>query len=319
MTIKEACIAITKEIKKLPFRKKLIEFSKTDKGNLLLLSSKNVNAQFLGVLLYDSQFHELTPEEKEMFIKINNFFFKFNEMCIEPIVKKNKDLKQSLNPYSLFNYSIVKVQPEIDQCFNSLDLNPLIQAIYESSITQSILSFLEKPAKIKSDKLLSALVEFDRRIKIIGIHDTPKDLENHYFQSRSMINPSTISMNFILNILCLHEVIGIVNQLIFQALLSEHLIVLNENNIFDIPEYNKHVIGKGITLVIQPIKDELTSNAGDIIFYDIPLNGANDKGLGLIDSLNIASSQEEGTYVKFGIRGLDDNLNPYFGIIKNLK
>lgn len=108
------------------------------------------------------------------------------------------------------------------------------------------------------------------------------------------------------------KVISNIDQLIYQALLKDKPVVLNLDNVVKIKNHNYHAISEGLSLVVQPISDELFTDINDILLVDIKgVEHLNIHKWCTVEGSQMSMSKETGCTKTFNLRVLDENLNPF--------
>ena len=335
MSIKTETYNICKEIKKIELRnrvKGLIDelniSSKQNKGASNDRSeygyiARKQNAQFMGYLIVDekreeiekdspSKVPEIELEEKELLKKAHCIIKYLNEKLTHSIVERVPHLKLTLNPYSQFSYPEFTI--DIKQIIDIGIFDNLIEAVSNCNVIKNINNSLNKLIQNNpSEKYLGVVLAFINKIESYGVNNTPEGFKNLNFKKDS---PEYISNKLLFLLMSFRKVLENINQLIYQAFLMDKLVVLNDNNIINILENSTHMIGQGLTILIQPNAREICTLPGDLIL--VRHNFSNINNLCVVEEENLSFSMEIGNQIEFKLRTVDDNLNPYFGLINNI-
>jgi len=335
MSIKTETYNICKEIKKIELRNRvegLIDelniSSKQNKGVSNDRSeygyiARKQNAQFMGYLIVDEKREkiekdslfkvpEIELEEKELLKKAHCIIKYLNEKLTHSIVERVPHLKSTLNPYSQFSYP--EFTMDITQIINISTFDSLIEVVSNCIVINNINNTPNKLTQnIPSEKYLGQVLTFIKKIERYGVHNTPEDFKDLNFREDS----SEYIMNKLLfSLMSFRKILENINQLIYQAFFMDKIVVLNDNNIINILKNNTHMIGQGLTILIQPIAREIFANLGDLIL--VKHNFSNINKLCVVEGENISINMELGNQIEFKLRTVDDNLNPYFGLINNI-
>lgn len=340
MSIKNELYSLCKELQKINLREEIrnliIDLSRcTDKtmwtekdrsafGSL----AEQQSAQFMGYLIVDKKRDEIEKSgllkvppindyERELLKKAHFIINYLCKKCISKIISRIPNLTNTLNPYFQFsypNYSLnihdlidIQVFKNIEDQFN--DSMP-VKNIYNLPSDLSI--------KIDSEKYLGLVIGFTNRINNCGVHDSPKDFNDLYLR----YTPGSQEYNalkLLFSVLCVREILKIMNQLLYQAFLNNKLPLLDQDNIINISKQNSHSVGEGITLLNQPNGDEIFSNPGDLILLKVQLNTYKLDTLCFIDEKTLSFSKDFGDTQEFYLRVVDDDLNPFMNLLKSLR
>jgi len=335
MNIKTETYNICKEIRKIELRNqvknlidKLNRSSEQDRSTDIDRSyygyvARNQNVQFMGYLLVDekrkeieknspSKVPEIKLEEKELLKKAHYIIKYLNEKLTHSVLERVPNLKSILNPYSQFSYS--EFSMDIKQIIDIGTFDNLIEAVSNCNVIKNINNTPNKLIQNNpSEKYLGVVLAFIKKIESYGVHNAPEGFKNLNFKKDS---PEYILNQLLFSLMSFRKILENINQLTYQAFLMDKLVVLNDNNIINILENNTHMIGQGLTILIQPFASEIFTLPGDLIL--VRHNFSNINELCVIEGENISFNMELGNQVEFKLRTVDDNLNPYFGLINNI-
>jgi hypothetical protein len=203
---------------------------------------------------------------------------------------------------------------DITQIIDIGTFDNLIEVVSNCNVIKNIDNTPNKLIQnIPSEKYLGPVLAFIKKIERYGVHNTPEDFKDLNFKEDS---PEYILNKLLFSLMSFRKILENINQLIYQAFLMDKLVVLSDNNIINILENNTHMIGQGLTILIQPIAREIFTILGDLIL--IRHNFSNINELCVVEEENISFNMELGNQIEFKLRTVDDNLNPYFGLINNI-
>ena len=333
MNIKQACYKLSKEIWELDYRPEIksiihsMNFIPKDSteeqrqySNYAYIA-KHQKAQFMGYLIVDykkdllSQDPTFTfkglPENILTIIKKCNYILQYiNEQCIEDIIATHPCLKKTLTIYSLFDYP--EYYYNINDLIDTNKLAPLILAFKNSHIVKSISSLdTDGINKIPEDVFLNIILELRERILQSGVNNIPEDFREIIVNNNP--DPTAILGHIFLRILSVREMIYNILNILYQAFLTDNLVLLNENNIINVDIFTKTLLSSGLIILTQPTKSDFFAEVSDLIHKNIlDLDINND--LFLIERTQFNFSQENGQTKKYFLRMLNDDLNPYFNL-----
>lgn len=330
MSIKQECYKLSKEIWNLNYREDIksiihsMNFIPKDNteeqrqySNYAYIA-KQQKAQFMGYLIVDYKKELLSKEPTFTFdglqeqtlilIKKCNYILQYiNTKCIEDIVSRHPNLKKALTIYSLFDYP--EYHYDINELIDENKLTPLISVFKDSNIIKNIFNLNPyEISKIPEDVFLSVSLELRERIIRSGVNNIPEDFHEIIMSS----NPTTpiILARIFLAVLSAREMINNILNMLYQAFLSDKLVVFNENNIINIDNYTKTLLSSGLIILSQPTEADFHTSVTDLVLCNIPqFDIKND--LFLVEGTQFSFSQENGHTKKYSLRMLDDNLNPY--------
>ena len=246
--------------------------------------------------------------------KAHHIIKTLNDLLVLPIIKTSPALSGALNPYSIFSYP--SYQYDINEIVDPEIFKGLINAFANSAPVRNILNTPDSLRnQISSENYLTSSLMFIDKIGKYGVHDAPQDF-HELKQNIKVRSAETFVVNIIFSVICLRKIISIIDQIIFQAFLTDKLPILNENNIIKILKQNSHMVGDGLTLLIQAVGSEIFSPPGDLMLVKLQANNHNIDKLCLVERASLNFSRDFGNTAEFGLRALDEQLNPYFNLLK---
>ena len=145
---------------------------------------------------------------------------------------------------------------------------------------------------------------------------TAEDVEDLRGESRRTGQAGNILVATGAHLYSLRKALSIIDGLVYDAFLQDHLVVGSSENCFSFEEGHDR-IGRRARIELQPTSKggELDREPGGLIFLDLP-RGARGKltGPALIESTKTEMSQETGMTMSLDLRPLDEWLNPYPGL-----
>jgi hypothetical protein len=295
-----------------------------DRSILAQIASKQ-NAQFLGYILAHQRREEiekninlpvaaLLPDEYELLCRAHFIIEYLNNQLVQGLIEDIPNLSGVLNPYCLFSYK----EPDFN-ISELIDVNIFGSIIKSFRTIPPYLTLNKVPlnisTKINEDGYIQGALEFIRRIEERGVHEIPEDF--HELRNAKLMNtPERIVQMLFFSVMALRKTICNIDQLIFQAFIKDKLVVLNEENIINIVHNNTHMIGRGLTILIQPTYNEFTAHPGEIILVKFQTKNYKIDKMCFVEGMKSRFLNENGDTIEFNLRVLDDNLNPLFGLFR---
>lgn len=336
MTIQQSCYNLSKKIWELPIissvRSVIESLNKVEKEDIGSIKDRGLfgyvarkqGAQFMGYLIADHKrddyekknqmkLPDITGDELVIIRKAHAIIQNLDMILVADITEKIKNLKKALNPYSLYNY------PHFEYNINDLvDISIFDEIIEVFSNCELIKRIKSIPIviaeKVTEEHYMSTVYTFIKKIESYGVHETPRDFDEFALLKKGNQDVRSIT-ELLLLVMSLRKIITNINQFIYQAFLYDKLVVLNEDNIINVLHNNRHLIGNGLSILIQPSGNELLTELGDIVL--VRLEESNINTLGVVEGLKNSFSQEFGQTMEFSLRSIDENLNPYHGLVND--
>ncbi|TQI66712.1 hypothetical protein [Clostridium sp. KNHs216] len=280
--------------------------------------ARSKDAQFLGFLLCEKSrdsIHEqlnislppLTEDEKKNLTIGYSILNNINTKCSEPFHIINHQLAYLLNPYS--NYIVDGYYKNVDDLFDVTICDGLIAELQNSKIFSLLSEFKHADmTQISKSKFLSLAESINHQILSSGVHSVPSEIDKLLMNRQE---PIYSTIKYLLATICIREVMKAILELTYQAFLSNKLIVLNNDNITSIDKCTGGLCGKGMTVTIQPNRDEIFLEHGNILLFAPKIRGQQDSSLYRVEELTLKFDNEWGTSQILKLRMLDDDLNPY--------
>lgn len=340
MSIKKEAYLLCKEIQKLSFREEIRNLINdlnkctdktigTEKDRSRFGSyAKRQMAQFMGYLIVDKKrgiiensnmlkVPVISDNERELLKKSNFLINYICKICVSRVIEFIPNLAEILDPYIRFSYPSYDI--DIEEIIDIKYLQPLKVAFNENILIKNIYNTpIELSRKIDSKKYLGAVLGFTKKIYDCDVNESPREFDDLVFKNIVGSNEYILS-KLLFSIMCIREILLVIAQMIYQAILNEKLFVLDNNNVFNISEQNAHLIGNGITLLSQPRGNEIFCNPRDLILLKIELNNYKIDTLCLIQKIVLTIKKDFGETQEFSLRVLDDDLNPFNNLLKSLK
>jgi len=339
MTIKQAVFEFTSKILTSEYKKLIKDIIneieddniQTKEGNNLPKSklgkiirnqsARNANIQFYGYLLahqrkdeiekeLDCTVPSLTEKQVSTLQDIHNEILYLNYKCIENLPRQLKH-HYAINPYFEYNGHVLKNKyspfifdhEEIQKLKNTFSQHKgfkLIEKIDNSDFNEL--------NKINTERLVGGIIAFEKSIIKAGVKRSPKDLEDT-FKKQLKLSAKTPVL-YMIALLCIKESLKNINQLIYQSFIHNKLLSIDKNNIINYSS-SSHYIGEGFIVETQLLP---VSNPAQIVIFIEPHR--NDTVFCRLEKNIYSFSKEIGQVSKLYLRKLDDDLNPFYNLVK---
>ena len=322
---------VTKELEKSSERalikEKLSDLQKTDFQNgELFYQGSHLNKQFLGflVLYFDrtrinkespTRIEELPDETIRLLSYGHNYLDTINKMCLNPLLDLLPNAYKVINPYWYLQRnkdfsSEIKISiSELDNFVQSFQLSKPFQVI------KNRLQYLPDFRKLKEQDIVNSVYSTMGKIGKSGLKNCPRDI----FELGLIINkksPEAFLGSIIFSLICIHSALQIIDQILYQSFISDKMIYLNEDNIFNI----LHRSSNGLSETIELTTSEIISTTNEVIIVQLPMKDAKEKekDFCLVEEIKVNFSQDFGNETTVGLRCIDNSTTIYPNLIKNI-
>ncbi len=291
--------------------------------------ARRQNAQFLGYLMVDQErvsleqepmlvrLPALQSEKRQLLAGAHMRIVHLNMDCISSLTTLIPNCAHGVNPYGAFNYKPAIDFNEIDIIDNrdmevlakSFQMHPAIQIAIEDANTFA--------QRFSERDYVESISKINGWIARAGVLKAPKQLDEAIL-GIPKTDPNRIILRHLIAQLCLRASLESLNQLIFQAVLNNKLSVISEDNIIEIQNAVRHLCGHGLSILIQPTA-EFKLEPNDLILVKLPDSRISHNMLCCVEEYTVSQSQEFGTTMRVDLREIDDNLNPYGGLLARLQ
>lgn len=333
MSIKEAAYMLSKAVMLMQGRDELknlihdLNYSIEGKPDRSLYGyrARHLNSQLLGYLLIDQnrEFLENGPHperlpliEKNEVALLSSFqtaFQNMNQALLASLELKDKRLIQDvLPPYIRFKgrYDlIIQEQPSIT--FEGDAFN-LLQAEFQQHPSYSLLTEAQNYMADNSEtqKILNSVLALEGTI-LSADEKVPEEI-SRVINLLAKDSQERGAFRFLTALMALRTSLSVLNQLVFQALLHNKLIVLNEDRILSFRGPSQDYIGMHLEIELVFDAYLMEASVNDLVL--IHFEGQKYLGWILYEWFQMS---EYGDTKRYYLRVLDDNLNP-FGTLLNL-
>jgi len=163
-----------------------------------------------------------------------------------------------------------------------------------------------------------AVWQIDESIHRAGTIHEPKEINDIISNGREG-SPERAAFRHLSALVCLRESLTMLDQLIFQAVLSENLKlpVLDEDSIIDPGRWVTTYVSKGNHVIYQRDTRSPVGINDYLVLYLWPHGFEPVKELCHVEHLRIEFSGDSGTKAFIALRTIDENLNPFEQLLKN--
>ena len=289
--------------------------------------------QFFGYLLIDEKIDEeikqeqifknikhLTAEERNIMEIGHMLILSFIDKALEDIKNFSKTIARVIHPY--YGYDKLRFFDKNikDIPIKESDLEKYTRSFRMSSLSRAIKSSQEWNfiKELSEDELYGLLEVIKRDINKVAFKDVPEFLREFSLKKFSGQGDSTqLMMEQILTLFAIRETIELAIQMIFTTLCGKDLIVFDNDNIITIDEDFSNTMTEGLTIFSVDSIMGLDRIVGNLAL--VTCSQGEDfkiKKFGRIDEVKVNFLHEEGDTLKCKIRVIDENLNPYFNLMR---
>ena len=290
--------------------------------------ARHLRAQILGYLVADrdrAQFaqapwHEcldpLLADEKEVLEQIHRQFTQLNARCAEKLVSCLPQCREAIDPYGMFRYEMKRYADRLN-IFSEEDVDLVVTNFWNHPSIEVAVACTQAISGLQHNAYAQAVLKLRDKLLNVGPLRTPQDLANIAVVD-NVDTPRRVLTRGLLALMCFRSSLSVLNQLVFQSLLHDHLCVLDEDNIIKIRRDVQHFSGKGVSIVFQP--DEICNALGieELILVKGGSCAPPLELLGQVERVRSDSAFEFGMTEEVCLREIDENLNPFGPLLRDL-
>ena len=326
MSIRDAVFQQAKFLESSTYRQEIAEIIRSLGVEYFLQSDR---CQLLPYVFHENFFAGLPTgmgklnitEEKQT--KINGAYKAFeslNKACLAPVLEEKPELWKVLDP----NLRYTRKLP-VD---NRLEVIEEIELFSDPFVTRTIESFHQHPAvnfiKFRLDELISKIDINDYQSYILrlkqnlqgNLFEPSEEIQNMLIRDKD-INLRAIERHFF-SVVCLSHSLRVMNQILFQKILSDRLKVFDRDNICYISGDGGHLTAEPMFVQYQLESKPYFAKFQEIILIDFKSPKRTIKKFCEVGAFMITlEDQYLGGYGQLELRAVDENLNPYWPILNN--
>ena len=291
-------------------------------GDLAYISSQQ-NVQFLGYLITDESideinkqppFHATPLDENERFIieMAYKTLYDFIEECISEIKEKYPRAYMLINPYLKYRKPCLKTdatsifeKDAFEECAKAFKMGK----VYRKLIENDTLYVLDR---LPQDHLYVLSSAIDKQFKQ-DYSSVSKETEDMIIKfNTTSLTLSDLVLLYSVYCYALQSALLTAVQLLFEAILGENLVVLNNDNIINIDHIGEDRVYEKYKVLCQGCFWGLgLSKIGSIVLLDCDLaDNYHIKKFGTVYSETFSFAGEFGESTKFSFATVDEELNP---------
>jgi len=291
--------------------------------------ARGQRAQILSFLIIDQRKPELEKklhplhivplkdEERILLSNAHRQIVQLNKECIASLSPKLPQCIKSIDPYVKFGYEQLPVGVEydiltektIEKMAASFSKHPAIEVVLHSMLPDT--------TKMTEGKYAESVLTISETLFKAGVFDAPSDFQRILF-SQAKDSIQRIIARHITALTCIQASLSVLDQLVYQAILSNKLPLLDKNNIIEIGQMSKNLVGNGLSLLYQPGEQLVMSNICDIVLVKSEALGLPLGQLWKVEAVHHEYSQEFGSSEELTLREVDENLNPFGHLLEHI-
>jgi hypothetical protein len=290
-------------------------------------AARPYRAQLLGYLFVDREKERLaenypplrgtlglTEGERGILTQAQKQVEALDKRCVSKLTEAVPECSLAINPYSRFNYEIPEGTDDV-QLYDE----QLAQILFESFHLHPAISIA-----LESRKSFKAIVPENKRQSTLDIAKTVLNLEQSLLAAGPLLAPRRLFellitqppgtanealLDYICALTCIKASLDTLNELLYQAILTNKLPVLDNDSIIEFGNIVGTSVSKGFTVKYQPTEKSGLGNFGLVLVKAKISNQELD--LGRIETAEVQLSGEFGDSVRVTVREIDEHLNPY--------
>lgn len=253
----------------------------------------------------------LATHERNLLAGVHAEFLRLNDACIDRVFPTGHAARTILDPYnSLAPVSVAEAAPLI--MFDEVTVRSVANA-FELHPGLAIVRGLNVPEGTEdADRMFEATQSLERHLQHAGPLETPDDVFRVLVERNT---PQHQMMKLIAAFMNLRVALGVLDQLVYQALLRDRLPVLSLDNTIAVDKAVHHGAGGGWQLLC--LHDEATASVecgGLVLLSGLPSVGGTSQ-LGSVVRITTSMGGDIGPTLELELREIDENLSPYGGLL----
>lgn len=292
--------------------------------------SRQIHLQFTSILNLNLRREELikkgvpldiqvlTPEEIKRLEELQDDLIQMNIECIEHALgDSNTPLRDALVPYTFYNIPLTKK----NRCFHFLK-KEIVNDVKEEFSKTAAIEFLKKNVTILKNLSKAGGSEISNSIHLIqqeinnaGFGKVPSFLDE--LRGPVQLNDTHKAILSSLALVVIRKQLEIMNQLVYQACLSDRLVSFDEDNIFHIESQSSNYLSKTLQISTEFGMEASVLALNDVVLVNLENLPHPLKSIYLTWGVELTMNRELGSQINLKLLELDDDLNPYgniFGI-----
>lgn len=328
MSIRSDAYAMCKSVWASPSRGRLKSVIKKLQASEFGYLARGQHAQILSFLVIDQRKTDiekkmqplhiipLEDEDRILLSGAHKNIVQLNIRCIAPLATELPQCIEAIDPYRKFKYELPEIpdgdilsEEALAKMASSFSEHPAIKVAIQSAKSSAI--------KMTEGKYVEAVsIFYDTLIKA-GAYNAPDDVIS-IMPGQSKDSPQRIIARHITALTCIKASLSVLDQLVYQAILSNKLPLLDQNNIIEIGQMSNNLVSNGLSLLYQPYEQLCMVNIYDVVLVKIETSGLPLGQLWHVEAIHFESSQEFGSSKELTLREVDENLNPFGHLLEHM-
>jgi len=260
----------------------------------------------------------LRDEERELFARVHAQMLRLNYECLSPLLSQLPHYARAVSPYS--HLADVPLPNESgDDLLSKQSISAMARGFHaHPAFSVALRSNPLSAEDADQFDLAQAVWQIDESIHRAGTIHEPKEINDIILKSQEGSRERT-GFRHLSALVCLRESLTMLDQLVFQAVLSDNskLPILDEDNIIDPGRWVTTYVSKGNHVLYQRDARSPRGINDYLILYLWPHGYEPVKELCHVEHLRIEYSGDAGTKAFIALRTVDENLNPFGQLLKS--
>ena len=328
MSIRSDAYAMCKNVWTSPSRDRLGSVIKKLQASEFGYLAQAQHAQILGFLVVDQRRTDieekiqllhimpLEDEDRILLSAAHKSIVQLNNACIAPLATELPQCTKAVDPYRNFKYELPEV-PDGDLLSEEV-LAKMASSFYEHpAMRVAIQSAQSSAVRMTEDKYVEAVSIFYDALVKAGASGAPGDITGRIL-GQSKDSPQRVIARHITALTCIKASLSVLDQLIYQAILSNKLPLLDQNNIIEVGQMSRNLVSNGLSLLYQPSEQLFRVNVYDVVLVKTEIPGLPLGQLWRVETIRSEFSQEFGSSNELTLREVDENLNPFGHLLEHM-
>lgn len=328
MSIRNAAFQLCKAVWESASRKQIVDLNDKIHNGMVMHFGDQEHAQFLGYLMVNQERHRyaegphpfnfpgLEAEQQQLLAAAHSRFTELNTQCVASLLDALPNVSQAINPYSRYDYKtpteVIKIDLLTDENIasmaSSFHAHPQIAIAIETSriLSPGITT------EIYHNDVLKMVNELEKE----GPLKTPEWLQR-VRHSEKLDSPRRTYIRHLAALASIRESLRTLDQLIFQKIFSEKLVVLDDDRIITYGPYTVNT--GGMPIIFQNAGYALFLSKHDIILAQLMALTSRPIQLCRVEKLDPEIFHfPPGNPRYIEVKAIDEHLNPYGALIDGL-
>lgn len=243
----------------------------------------------------------------------HRFLEELDGLCANPLLEEFPQFTLAVRPYDRlgYRYSALPDEPQLLDSSLAADLiSSFAQHEAFSVARQAYAATADLDGNLSDEDLLKAVIGLERSLDAAGPMHTPPQIRDAIFQG------SDHPLFFLIaSLLSIRTSLNILNELVFQAIITNRLPIFDASNIIEFAGITSHASSRGVSLVAQPDERSGFMPAKLTFLRDDSIRPTFD--LWYIESTTLRMSNDYGDTLDCALRHVNDDLNRFGDMLKH--